>query len=58
MADRFIGRKDELQDLHDLFKLNKASLAVVKGRKRIGKARLIQEFDKDYRYYEFILVRL
>ena len=37
----FIGRKEELKQLNMLFKKNTASLVVVKGRRRIGKSRLI-----------------
>ncbi len=53
MSHRFIGRKNELKDLHDLFKKDKACLAVISGRRRIGKSRLIQEFAKQYTFYEF-----
>lgn len=40
----FIGRKQELARLAALYKKKKPSLVVVKGRRRIGKSRLIQEF--------------
>lgn len=49
----FIGRKQELQELNLLLKKNTASLVVVRGRRRIGKSRLIQEFGKNSAFYSF-----
>ncbi len=40
----FIGRKAELERLKALYKKKVSSLVVVKGRRRIGKSRLIVEF--------------
>ncbi|MCX5924849.1 MAG: ATP-binding protein [Candidatus Dependentiae bacterium] len=40
----FIGRKPEIERLKALYKKKKPSLVVVKGRRRIGKSRLIGEF--------------
>lgn len=42
----FIGRKKELLQLADLLGKSNSSLVVCKGRRRIGKSRLIQEFGK------------
>lgn len=42
----FIGRKVELERLTALYKKKNPSLVVVKGRRRIGKSRLIGEFAK------------
>ncbi len=42
----FLNREQELKTLEALFDLKKASLAVCKGRRRIGKSRLIEEFGK------------
>jgi len=42
----FIGRKVELERLQALYKKKTPSLVVVKGRRRIGKSRLILEFAK------------
>ena len=42
----FIGRKHELDTLQWLAAKKTASLIVVKGRRRIGKSRLVQEFAK------------
>ena len=42
----FIGRKAELERLKALHKKKTTSLCVVKGRRRIGKSRLISEFAK------------
>ncbi len=49
----FIGRKRELQRLQDLFSRKTASLVVVKGRRRIGKSRLIEEFAKGTKFVSF-----
>ena len=43
----FVGRKKELKDLTTLLNKKTASLVVVKGRRRIGKSRLIAEFSKN-----------
>lgn len=50
---RFVGRTRELDLLRDLLKKKTASLVVIKGRRRIGKSRLVQEFAKDKKYYVF-----
>jgi AAA+ ATPase superfamily predicted ATPase len=42
----FIGRKAELERLKALYRKKNSSLVVVKGRRRIGKSRLIGEFAK------------
>ena len=42
----FIGRKSELERLKALHKKKMSTLCVVKGRRRIGKSRLIREFAK------------
>lgn len=42
----FIGRKPELERLKALYKKKTPGLVVVKGRRRIGKSRLIGEFAK------------
>ncbi|MFO1259251.1 MAG: ATP-binding protein [Gammaproteobacteria bacterium] len=49
----FIGRKTELSILEDQLKKRVASLVVVRGRRRIGKSRLIEEFSKAYQSYIF-----
>lgn len=54
MIQPFIGRASELADLHRLVHRKAASLVVVKGRRRIGKSRLINEFAKAYPNYHFI----
>jgi hypothetical protein len=50
---RFIAREQELNDLEGLMKRKKACLAVIKGRRRIGKSRLAEEFGKNKRYLPF-----
>jgi hypothetical protein len=48
---KFIGRKKELKDLEILKDKATASLVVVRGRRRIGKSRLIEEFGKSAKNY-------
>lgn len=50
---KFIGRTLELKALSELKNKNSASLAVISGRRRIGKSRLAEEFGKKYDYYAF-----
>ncbi len=50
----FYGRKDELDRLKKLQKKKSASLVVIKGRRRIGKSRLILEFSKSMKSLIFI----
>lgn len=45
----FIGRHRELAKLRQLAEKRIASLIVLKGRRRIGKTRLAEEFGKDFR---------
>src|SRR5262245_3069645 len=45
---RFIGRKQELDGLRGLLKKKSSSLVVIKGRRRIGKSRLAEEFSKEF----------
>ncbi|MEN8236044.1 MAG: ATP-binding protein [Pseudomonadota bacterium] len=49
----FVGRQRELQRLKDLQDAPRPILAVIKGRRRIGKSSLAQEFGKDYTFFEF-----
>lgn len=50
----FVGRKFALKQLNRLLQKKTATLAVVNGRRRIGKSRLIEEFAKNYRFLEFV----
>lgn len=56
MVSVYVGRKQELQKLERLWDKKVPSLVVMKGRRRIGKSRLIQEFSKQYK--TFLLVGL
>lgn len=47
MQDVFVGRSTELSTLSDLLGKATASLVVIKGRRRIGKTRLIEEFTQN-----------
>ncbi len=42
----FVGREAELKKLEDLSNSNRACLVVIKGRRRIGKSRLAEEFGR------------
>lgn len=51
----FIGRKSELDRLIETTRKKSASFVVVRGRRRIGKSRLVEEFAKGFeRYHVFI----
>lgn len=52
--DSFFGRKRELQILQRLLSKRIASLVVIKGRRRIGKSRLAEEFGKALKTYTFV----
>ena len=54
MNERFLGRERELDILKRLLTKKSASLVVIKGRRRIGKSRLIEEFGKALKTYTFI----
>ena len=49
----FIARKRELQKLKEISELNRATLVVIKGRRRIGKSRLVEEFARDKVFLAF-----
>jgi AAA+ ATPase superfamily predicted ATPase len=50
----FLGRECELNSLKNLEKKKQASLVVIKGRRRIGKSRLAEEFGKEFPKVIFI----
>ncbi len=51
----FVGREDELDKLNLLTHKKAASLVVLKGRRRIGKSRLLIEFGKQHKaYFRFV----
>jgi len=52
-ADPFIGRESELTTLKRFLHKKTASLIVIRGRRRIGKSRLIEEFSKGLSFYSF-----
>lgn len=49
----FYGRRQELSELRELLLKRSASLVVIKGRRRVGKSRLAEEFGKELRTYTF-----
>jgi len=52
-SELFIGRESELEDLRRLFGKKSASLVVVKGRRRVGKSRLVEHFAHGRAFYPF-----
>lgn len=49
----FIGRINELEELRAVLDKRTASLVILKGRRRIGKSRLVEEFAKNKKFYAF-----
>ena len=49
--DLFVGREKELEKLNVFLKKKSASLIVIRGRRRIGKSRLIEEFAKKTTFF-------
>lgn len=49
----FIGRNNELAELQQLSTSGRASLVVIKGRRRIGKSRLVMESATNKRFLSF-----
>ena len=49
----FVGRNEALDKLKRLLRKKSASLAVIRGRRRIGKSRLVEEFARDLPFYSF-----
>lgn len=47
----FLGRQSELDQLERINELNKASLIVCSGRRRIGKSTLIQKFGEKFTHF-------
>jgi AAA+ ATPase superfamily predicted ATPase len=50
---KFIGRTKELEDLNLLLRKRSASFIVIRGRRRVGKSRLIKEFISDKKSWTF-----
>jgi hypothetical protein len=50
---KFIGRKKELNSLELLLKKKSSSLVVIRGRRRVGKSRLIKEFVANKKSWVF-----
>ena len=51
--EQFIGRETELEQLGQFLNKRTASLIVIRGRRRIGKSRLVEEFAKGTTFYSF-----
>ncbi|NGX51856.1 MAG: hypothetical protein KR126chlam5_00144 [Candidatus Anoxychlamydiales bacterium] len=52
-SSRFVGREKQLASLERLLKKKTASLVVIKGRRRVGKSRLIEEFGGKHPFFTF-----
>ncbi len=50
----FVGRKDELAQMNNVLARPGANMLVIRGRRRIGKSRLIKEFTKPFSAYFFM----
>lgn len=50
----FIGRKHELAQMNSVLARPAANMIVIRGRRRIGKSRLIKEFIKPFKSYIFM----
>ena len=48
---KFVGRQIELKRLLNLSRKKSASFVIVKGRRRVGKSRLVEEFGKHFDHY-------
>lgn len=53
---KFIGRESELEDLKRFLRKKTSSMIVLRGRRRIGKSRLIEEFAKGMTLYSFAVL--
>ncbi len=52
---KFLGRKQELDELHRYYERSIASLLIIKGRRRVGKTRLLEEFGKSFKHYFYFI---
>jgi len=50
MSLPFVGRAQEIEIIKDLYQKKTASLVVLKGRRRIGKSRFLEEVGRDCRF--------
>ena len=50
---KFVGRNQELDDLDRLYKAKESKLAVIYGRRRIGKSSLVDHFMLDKKHLRF-----
>lgn len=52
---KFVGRKSELAELGRYSKRSIASLLIIKGRRRVGKTRLLDELGKSFKHYFYFI---
>lgn len=52
---KFIGRKTEISQLTNYIGRNVSSLVVIRGRRRVGKTRLLDEFGKKFANYHYFI---
>ncbi|MCX7115892.1 MAG: ATP-binding protein [Gammaproteobacteria bacterium] len=53
MPNHFVGREQELEILKTYFSKGTSCFLVIKGRRRIGKSRLVEEFSQGKTFYRF-----
>lgn len=51
--DIFIGRQKELDNLNDMAFFGRSTMVVIKGRRRVGKSRLVAQFARDKVFLPF-----
>lgn len=52
----FVGRKSELSQLNKMYKGNSFEMAIIYGRRRVGKTSLINEFRKGKKTIFFVAI--
>jgi len=55
---KFIGRKEELKKLNSLYNAKGFNMAIIYGRRRIGKSTLISEFIKDKKAIYYVATKV
>ena len=56
--ERFIGRKEELRKLNELYESEGFHMAVIYGRRRIGKSTLLTKFIQDKKAVYYVATKV
>ena len=56
--ERFIGRKEELKKLNELYETEGFHMAVIYGRRRIGKSTLLTKFIQDKKAVYYVATKV